>query len=61
MNKITIEVFLDSGANHESCYRASFEIDEDEWNAMSDDEKDYEAQQVAWDRTEWGWSIKEKK
>jgi hypothetical protein len=37
-NVITIETWLDSGANHQSDYRTSFEIDADEWAAMNEKE-----------------------
>jgi len=58
MSIITIETWLDSGANHESSYKTQFEIDEDEWNAMSEEEKDNYAKDYAWERMDWGWKIK---
>ena len=54
---ITIETWVDSGANHQSSYKSSFEIESDEWAAMSDDEKDEYAKDVAWERVDWGWKV----
>lgn len=60
MSKIlTIEAWLDSGANHRSDYRVEFEVDEDEWNALSEEEKDEYAKEYAWGRIDWGWVVKE--
>jgi len=58
---ITIETWMDSGANSQSSYKSSFEIEGDEWAAMSDDEKDGYAKEVAWDRVDWGWKGKGEK
>lgn len=58
MPKKTIETWLDSGANSQSCYRSYFEVDADEWDAMTEDEKDEYAKEVAWDRMDWGWRDK---
>lgn len=58
MSMLTIEIWLDSGANHESTYMSSFEIDEAEWVAMTDEQKDDYARDVAWDRMDWGWKVK---
>ena len=57
MSMITIKVWLDSGANVHSCYRAEFEIDKAEWDAMSEEEKEEEAKEYAWNRMDWGWKI----
>ena len=54
-NMKTIHVWLDSGANIHSMYKSSFEIDASEWDAMTEDEKDEYAKDVAWDRMGWGW------
>lgn len=56
MAKINIKVWLDSGANSHSTFYDYFEIEEDEWNAMSEQEKDDYARDVAWQRMDWGWS-----
>jgi hypothetical protein len=60
MSIITIKTWLDSGANHQSAYKTEFEIDEADWNALSEDEKDEYAKEHAWNRMDWGWVIKEK-
>ena len=59
MSTITIKAWLDSGANHQSAYEVEFEIDELEWNAMSEDERDEYAKDYAWERMDWGWAIKD--
>jgi hypothetical protein len=59
MSMITIKAWLDSGANCHSLREIEFEIDEAEWNAMTEDERDEHAKEYAWDRMEWGWVIKE--
>lgn len=55
-NMITIKVWLNSGANAFSTYESSFEIDRDEWNAMSEAEQEDYARDVAWARMDWGYS-----
>ena len=60
MSIITIKTWLDSGANHQSIYESEFEIEEAEWSAMSEEERDNYAKDYAWDRMDWGWVIKEK-
>ncbi len=59
MSMITIKAWLDSGANIHSCRWTEFEIDEAEWSAMSEEERDEHAKEYAWDRMDWGWVIKE--
>ncbi len=58
MTDITIEVWLDSGANIHSKRKSSFEIDSNEWESMTEDQKDEYAREVAWDRMDWGWKVK---
>lgn len=53
------EAWLDSGANHESSYETEFEIEEVEWSAMSEKERDEYAKDYAWERMDWGGVIKE--
>ena len=54
-------VWLNSGANVFSKYSQEFDLekdlgfDEDEWNAMTEEEKDDIARPLAWDRMEWGY------
>ena len=55
MTTLKINVWLDSGANHQSIYKTEFEIDKDRWNAMTDDQKDDYARDYAWQRMDWGW------
>lgn len=59
-----IKVWLDSGANFRSCYKSEFITEEygltDEgWKALSDDEKEAIAKEVAFERAEWGFSEEE--
>jgi len=59
MSMITIKTWLDSGANAHSCFEDEFDIDEAEWNAMTEEERDEYAKEIAWDRMDWGWVVKE--
>jgi hypothetical protein len=61
MSMIKIKAWLDSGANVHSCRWTDFEIEEAEWSAMSEDERDEYAKEVAWDRMDWGWIVEDKK
>lgn len=52
------KVWLDSGANIHSRYEQEIEIDdmsEEEFNSMSDEEKDEMFKEYAWSRMDWGW------
>jgi hypothetical protein len=59
MSMITIKTWLDSGANAYSCRETEFQIDEAEWNALTEEERDEYAKDIAWDRMDWGWVVKE--
>jgi hypothetical protein len=61
MSMIKIKAWLDSGANVHSCRWTDFEIEEAEWIAMSEDERDEYAKEVAWDRMDWGWVVEDEK
>ncbi|HCO3755924.1 TPA: hypothetical protein ACNTUM_000666 [Escherichia coli] len=56
------KVWLDSGANQHSCYKQEIDIEDDlnitsdEWDALSEEEKDEVMREVAWDRMEWGFA-----
>ncbi|ELH4305366.1 hypothetical protein Q9865_004035 [Salmonella enterica] len=56
------KVWLDSGANQCSSYEQEIDIEEDlnitsdEWDALSEEEKDEVMKEVAWDRMEWGFA-----
>jgi hypothetical protein len=57
---ITIEYWCDSGANIDSCYRDKTTTDElgftdQEWRDLSEDEKEKEMRELAWERLDWGW------
>ena len=54
---IKIKTWLDSGANCESRYEATFEIDEAEWLAMSEFEQEELAKEYAWNRMDWGYEV----
>ena len=52
-------VFLDSGANIHSKYETEISLEDigitsDEWDAMSDSEKDDAMRDVAFEQSEWG-------
>ncbi|MFI4031763.1 DUF7167 family protein [Klebsiella quasipneumoniae] len=54
------KVFLDSGANIHSKYETEVDLDDfglssEEWDEMSDPEKDEVMKDVAWERMEWGY------
>ena len=40
MSTKTIKVWLDSGANCQSCYRSSFEVDSEDWDVLTEDVKE---------------------
>lgn len=53
-------VWLDSGANIASTYETTVSLEdlgcsEEEFEAMSDSEKDAMFKDVAWERMDWGW------
>jgi len=56
-------VYLDSGANIQSCYEQTIDTEEDlgisdeEWDAMSEKSKDEIMKDVAWERMEWGYHL----
>jgi hypothetical protein len=54
------EVWLDSGANIHSCYRVKTSLEElnltaEEFEGMSDDEKEEMFKDIAFNRSDWGW------
>lgn len=54
------KVFLDSGANIHSKYETEVDLDDfglssEEWDEMSDPEKDEVMKDVAWERMDWGY------
>lgn len=56
-----IKVWLDSGANIHSCFKQTVDLDdlgypEEEWAEMSDEEKDDAMRDIAFERSDWGWS-----
>lgn len=53
------KVWLDSGANIHSCNKKTVTLDdlgieEEEWDAMADQEKDEAMREVAFSESEWG-------
>lgn len=55
-----IEVWLDSGANHASCYTQvltweDLGITEEEWDLFSEEEREETARDIAFDRSDWGY------
>lgn len=59
------KVWLDSGANAFSCYEQKIDLEEDlgfsseEWDALSEKEKDEAMKEVAWERMDWGYAEEE--
>ena len=54
-------IWCDSGANAQSCrkqtiYLEDIGVSDQEWDAMSEDEKDELMKDVAFDRLDWGYS-----
>ena len=56
MTTLKIKAWLDSGANIHSKRTVTFEVDKEDWETMSDEEKDECAKEYAWDRMDWGWT-----
>lgn len=59
----TFKVWLDSGANCQSCYEQEVSLEDlglssEEFDEMSDEEKDSLFREIAWDRMDWGWTEK---
>lgn len=57
-----IKYWCDSGANIHSCRKGETSLDElglteDEWNAMSDDERDDMMREIACERLDWGYAL----
>jgi hypothetical protein len=55
----TFRVWLDSGANVYSCYKRIVSLDElgiedEEWDSMSEEERESVMRDIAWDRLDWG-------
>lgn len=53
------KVYLDSGANIHSCYEETVDLDDigidsEEWDEMSDREREEVMRDIAWGRMEWG-------
>ena len=59
MTMIRIIAWLDSGANCESSYQTTFEIDKQEWLDMNEQEQEEYAKDHAWSRMDWGWIVVE--
>jgi len=54
------KVYMGSGANIHSRYETvvdleDFGLESEDWDEMSDEEKDETMREVAWERAEWGW------
>ena len=52
------KVWLDSGANVHSAYKQEIELDmtDEEWDAMTEDEKDEYMREIAFVRSDWGYA-----
>ncbi len=53
------KVWLDSGANNDSCHEQTVSLDDigisdDEWAAMSEDEREQEMREIAFEASDWG-------
>jgi hypothetical protein len=63
MSKI-IKYWCDSGANSHSCLRDSVTLEqlnltEEEWLALTEEEKDHIMRDIALDRLDWGYSLED--
>jgi hypothetical protein len=54
---ITVKTWLDSGANCQSRYQVTFEVDESEWLDMNELEQEEYAKDYAWNRMDWGYEV----
>lgn len=56
-----IEVWCDSGANVHSCRKVTVDImdmfgfTDEEWSAMSEEDKSDLVKDIAWERLDWGY------
>lgn len=58
----TIKYWCDSGANIHSCRKGTTTLDElgmteEEWNEMSDNERDDLMREIACERMDWGYEL----
>jgi len=59
-----IKYWCDSGANIHSCRKGTTTLDElglteEEWHAMSDEDRDNLMQDIALDRLDWGYALED--
>jgi hypothetical protein len=59
-----IKYWCDSGANIHSCRRGTTTLDElglteEEWHAMSDEDRENLMRDIALDRLDWGYSLED--
>lgn len=59
-----IKYWCDSGANIHSCRKGTTTLDElglteEEWHAMSDEDRDNLMQDIALDRLNWGYALED--
>ena len=60
-----IKTWLDSGANINSCNRRELDLEEDlgldleEWNAMTDNEREELMRELVWEDLDWGFHLEE--
>lgn len=62
MSKV-LKVWCDSGANVHSCFKtevrvSEFGLTDEEWDALTECQKDEYVKDVAWQRLEWGYAEK---
>jgi hypothetical protein len=55
------KVWLDSGANHQSCRKATISLDEigltdAEWDGMNEERRDAAMREVAFEQSDWGYA-----
>lgn len=55
-----LKIWLDSGANIHSCYEVIVTLEEmnvtkEEWDEMTDEEKDDFCREIAFSRSDWGY------
>ena len=60
-----IKVWLDSGANHQSCREVEFDLEEmfgmtlEQLQSLHEDKVDEMMREIAFERADWGWTIQD--
>lgn len=57
-DQITVKVFIRTNKVGSEC-RDSFEVDREEWESMTDEDKDEMARDAAFNYLDWGYEVEE--